>query len=400
MLVERLGLLQPGDAWLLALGLFGGVADELPSVCYIAGSIGPFDILVLAYLGRWLLHSTRRIDKSALALWFPFIVLAIFAYVGEINGALHFDLTSWASVLAPLRYLYYPTLFFTATPLLRQPRQLRTLFLGYIGGVLILCVLAVFRSTDPTYFFGLPVLYNPNVVGNFISYAFISLGFAFMPRAPLAKGTLIAALFGFAMFTFSKATWILSVLGLYINALRIKLWQLSLLALVLVGAFFAFTDWAHILGLLATAIDIKLAAAVGDDTEAGSFFVRFSFLITCIYALYDYPLGVGLKNFWPLNHMYAHVHTMFFDSQSPHQALGYMIVQAGWVGLILFGVILYRAIEALFVLYNAPRLGIKAGLIGMILISVMFQIEFMTQPFIYLVFAAACARRKQLAQGI
>ena len=119
--------------------------------------------------------------------------------------------------------------------------------------------------------------------------------------------------------------------------------------------------------------------------------MRLSFLISSIYALYDYPLGVGLKNFWALNHTYAHVLQEYFDSESPHMAFGYAIVQAGWAGLILLGFIYYRVIAALFALYNAPRLLTKVSLVVMISISVLFQIEFMTQPFIYLVLAAALA---------
>ena len=375
---------------LTLIGLFGGTAHDLPDRFYLGG-LGPFDLLVLILLVRWLSHPLPQIPKRALLCMVPFCLFAVFAYLGELNGARHFSLTSWSSVVAPLRYICYPSLFFTLTPLLVGPAQLRDLFLAYVVGVLALSVLAVFRSVDPGFFFGLPVLYDPNVVGNFISYAMIALGFSFMPRGLMLKGSLVGGLFGFALFTFSKATWILSVIGIYINVATVKSWRIITAIVCLISAFFIFADWQRIIMLASTAVDMKLTAAVGTEREGGSLVMRMSFLISSLYALYDYPLGVGLKNFWALNHSYAQVQTDYFDSESPHMAFGYAIVQAGWVGLILLGFIYSRVLAALFVLYSAPRLLIKLSLVVMITISILFQVEFMTQPFIYLVLAAALA---------
>src|SRR5258708_39406346 len=104
-----------------------------------------------------------------------------------------------------------------------------------------------------------------------------------------------------------------------------------------------------------------------------------------MYALNDYAVGVGLKNFWALNQTYAHAQQEYCDSESPHMAFGYAIVQAGWAGLIVLGFIYYRVLAAMFALYGTPRSLTKVSLVAMITISILFQIEFMTQPFIYLV---------------
>jgi hypothetical protein len=383
---------------LTLVGVFGGTAHELPDEFY-AGGLGPFDLLVLILLMRWLSFPRPQMRTRAFLSMVPFYLFAIFAYIGEISGGMHFTLTSWSSVVAPLRFVFYPSLFFTLTPLLIGLEQLRVLFSAYILGVLALCVLAVFRSVDPGFFYGLPVLYDPNVVGNFISYAMIALGFGFMPRMLLFRGSLLGALFGFALFTFSKATWILSVIGIYINAANLRLWKVVTVVVCLAAAFFIFADWQRILLLATSAIDMKLTAAAGNEAEGGSFFMRLSFLISSLYGLTDYPLGVGLKNFWALNHTYAHAQQYYFDSESPHMAFGYAMVQAGWVGLILLGFIYCRVLAALFALYGAPRLLTKVSLAAMITISVLFQIEFITQPFIYLVLAAALACSERAAKA-
>lgn len=376
-------------ALLTLVGAFGGMAHDLPEMFYMGG-IGPFDVLILVLLLRWLLHTPAVVSRRALTAAVPFFLFAVFAYVGDLAGSWYFDLTSWSSIVAPLRFITYPTLFVTLPPLLCGREQFRTLFLAYIAGVLILSVLAVFRSIDPGFFFGLPVLYDPNVVGNFISYAMIALGFGFMSRGLLVRGGLVAALFGFALFTFSKASWLMSIGGLYINAVRVKLWKILSAALFLVGLSFFFVDWAQIYALVTTAIDMKATAAVGTDQEGGSVVMRLSFFVSSIYALFDYPLGVGFKNFWDLNYSYAYVHD-YFDSASPHMAFGYSIVQGGWAGLILLGYIYTRVLQALFRLYESPALLTRLALVFMITISMLFQIEFITQPFIYMVLAAALA---------
>jgi hypothetical protein len=373
------------------------MAHDLPEVFYVGG-IGPFDALILVLLVRWLVHAPAMVSRRALTAAVPFVLFAFFAYVGDLNGSWYFDLTSWASIVAPLRFLIYPTLFVTLPPLLCGREQFRTLFLAYIAGVLILSTLAVFRSVDPGFFFGLPVLYDPNVVGNFISYAMIALGFGFMPKGLLVRGGLAAALFGFALFTFSKASWLMSIAGIYINAVRVNLWKVLAAALALVGLSFFFVDWVQIYTLVVTAIDMKMTAAVGSDQEGGSLLMRLSFFISSVYALFDYPLGVGLKNFWDLNYSYAYVHD-YFDSASPHMAFGYSIVQGGWAGLILLGYVYARVLLALFRLYDSPALLTRLSLILMITISMLFQIEFITQPFIYMVLAAALAREAGGTRG-
>jgi hypothetical protein len=389
---------RPGGITVLLVGFFGGTAHALPSFFYMGGAIGPFDLLVLLLLMRWLLFSRLRIEWETLRLWAPFYLLALFGYIGELSGALAFNGTSWSGVLAPFRYLYYPTLFITLRPLLQGAGRLRLLFSAYVAGVLAICVQNWIRSPDPSFFFGLPVLYDPNVVGNFIGYAFISLGFAFMPRRLLFKGSAIAALFAFALFTFSKASWLLAIAGTYVNTITVSKWRLVLGLASLAGLSLAFVDWGHIFLLVSDAIDIKLASSVGQDGSGGTATMRLGFFIASMWSLVDYPLGIGLKNFTFLNERYVHeLGSYFAETESPHTAVGFVAVQAGWVGMLLLVLICHNVYRAMRELYGAPRLGIRLTLIGMMLVSIFFQIEFLTQPFIYLVLAASLARRHSLA---
>jgi hypothetical protein len=80
-------------------------------------------------------------------------------------------------------------------------------------------------------------------------------------------------------------------------------------------------------------------------------------------------------------------------------AFGYSIVQGGWAGLILLGYVYARVLLALFRLYDSPALLTRLSLILMITISMLFQIEFITQPFIYMVLAAALAREAGGTRG-
>jgi hypothetical protein len=384
---------QPDHFVLALVGFFGGAAHALPPQLYIAEAIGPFDVLVLLLLLHWLVLSPRRISPQARRQYLLFYCFAAVAYIGEIGGAIVFGTGTLSSLLAPFRFLYYPTLFITLVPFLGSPLRLRILFSGYVLGVLAISAIAWIHSPDPGFFFGLPVLDNPNVIGNFIGYAMICLGFAFMPRGLAVKGSALLALFVFAMFTFSKASWLLALGGMYLNAMRFNRWLLLLVIVVAAAIAVSVLDLKLIFDMVSNAIDLKLSASVGDDTTGGTLDMRIGFFQTSMYSLFDHPFGVGLKNFWLLNRSYEDVlGSRFFESESPHMALGYAAVQAGWIGIALLCVITYRVMTALFSLYSAPSLGTRAALFGMILISILFQIEILTQPFIYLVLASAMAQ--------
>lgn len=382
---------------LLFTGLFGGTAHALPARFYLGGVVGPFDIIVIALILRWFLCSSHRTYKGNLRLYAPFFVLTVFAYIGDTSGAFIFGGQSFSSVVAPARFILYPTLLFTLDHYLREQDHLKTLFVGYVVGVVLISLLAWFRSPDPGFFMGFPVLYDPNVVGNFIGYAFICLGFCCMHTKALVKQSMLAVLFFFAIFTFSKASWLLALIGLYLNGLFVSRITIILVSLVLTVVGFSLVEWGVVAKAVSDAIEMKIASSVGNGTTGGTAFMRLGFFLTSIYSLFDYPFGVGLKNFEALNRSYSQrLGELYFDSQSPHTAVGFFAVQAGWIGMALFAVIYYNVIKALFCLYGSPSTPVKLSLIAMVTVSVFFQIEFITQPFIYLVLAAAAAQARNI----
>jgi hypothetical protein len=294
-----------------------------------------------------------------------------------------------------LRYFYYPTLFFTLRPFLGSYPELRLLFVAYIGGVLAVCVFGLLASSNEV--FGVPQLYNPNVLGNFIAYALIAAGFVFMPRGALFKACVLLPLFAFGMCTFSKATWLLAPAGVYLNLLSSRKITVPLaLAAVVVAAVLSFTSWGDIYEVASKTIELKLTVSLGESNDGGSSFMRLGFFLSSMQTLLEYPFGVGLKNFA----LYHHTHMrelgdLYWKSESPHQALGFAAVQAGWIGVALFIWIVARVLKALRGLFTQTSRLAFPIVCGMVLVSVFYQIEFMTQPFIYLVLAASLAIQDQ-----
>jgi len=385
--LERIGL--------MALGFFGGTAHALPEYMYFAGLIGPFDVLVALYLFRWAVVPPRKIQATELRMCLPFLLFGIFGYVGDFVGTLVFGSNTLPGMLAPLRYFFYPTLFFTIREFLGSYSGLRMLFVAYVSGVLVVCALGLIASTNGV--FGVPQLYNPNVLGNFIAYALIAAGFVFMPRGALFKSFVLLPLFGFGMCTFSKATWLLCPLGVYLNLLSSRKITVPLvLGAVVIAVVLAFTSWEDIYEVASQTIELKLTVSLDQGQAGGSSYMRLGFFLSSMQTLIEYPFGIGLKNFA----LYHHTHmrelgALYTDSDSPHQALGFAAVQAGWIGVALFFWIVVRVLNALRTLYGkASRLAFPI-IIVMVLVSVLYQIEFMTQPFIYLVLAASLALREQ-----
>ena len=195
-----------------------------------------------------------------------------------------------------------------------------------------------------------------------------------------------------SLFTFSKAAWILAALGIYINFASMNKWRLSVIAAVAAAGSFAFVDWSHVLMLATDAIDLKLAASLGSYQAGGTFYMRLGFLVSSVYALFQFPLGIGLKNFPYVNDTYARaLGYLYFPTDSPHTAVGFVCAQAGWVGLGIFALVLYRVSRSLRSMYAARDFGTSSVVVTMLLVSSFFQIEIFTQPFIYLVLAAAAA---------
>jgi hypothetical protein len=388
-------LARPERVGLVALGFFGGTAHALPESMYVGGLIGPFDILVALYLFRWAVVPPRKISSAELRLCLPFALFGFFGYVGDFVGALTFGANTLPGVLTPLRYFYYPTLFFTLRPFLRTHADLRLLFVAYIGGVLAVCALGLLASNNDV--FGVPQLYNPNVLGNFIAYALVAAGFLFMPGGALFKAVTLLPLFAFGMCTFSKATWLLAPLGVYLNLLSSRRVTVPLfLGAIVVSVVLAFTSWGDLYDIVSRTIELKLTVSLNQDQAGGSSYMRLGFFLSSMQTLFEYPFGIGLKNFA----LYHHTHMrelggLYTDSESPHQALGFAAVQAGWMGVALFIWIVFRVLSALRNLYTrSSRLAFPIITV-MVLVSVFYQIEFITQPFIYLVLAASHALREQ-----
>jgi hypothetical protein len=253
------------------------------------------------------------------------------------------------------------------------------------------CSVGLLRSTNDV--FGVPQLYNPNVLGNFISYALVAAGFAFMPRNALFKAGVLLMLFGFAMCTFSKASWLLAPLGVILNTLNIRKFILPfLLILLVVGALVLLSDFGAIIDLAYKTVELKLAVSVDQENAGGSSYMRLGFFISSMQSLVEYPFGIGLKNFAELHHSHAReLGALYTESDSPHTAFGFVAIQAGWIGVALFVVIVTRVIRTLRAMYGPSSRLVYPIITGMILVSVFYQIEIITQPFIYLVTAAGLA---------
>jgi hypothetical protein len=374
---------------LVVLSFFSCVSENLPDQFHIAG-LGLFEFCTVGFSIYYFINN--EFPKSVNYRYFKTVILPILAivisfYIADIFGLIVFSNYSLADYIEPLRLLLYVLFVLLISRVCKSMNDIYLSIFSCIVGIFFVALRSYLKPGDESFLYGLPVLNDPNVVANLIGYAFI--GIALLANSKFRRiGIPLSLVFTFLQFlSFSKAGWMMMIFGwfLILISYRVSLKYIFLILFIINLAFIHYDVYI----ILKDALDLKLNAAVGAENEVGSFKGRQGFLLSSIMTFRDYPLGIG-------NHYFAQVHyqhaaalgSFYSESTSPHSAIGYLLISSGFIGISAFLFLVSRAVKVLGKISGRRGLAlftIKFFIGIMLLLSCFFQIELLSQPFLYLV---------------
>jgi O-antigen ligase len=201
------------------------------------------------------------------------------------------------------------------------------------------------------------VLWNPNVIGNTIAIGVVLVSLLLLNGRFAIAAALLVPLLLLSVFTFSKGTWVMTLLGA--SACLIVGFGIKGKRGTIPLGKFAFS--ATVIGIVAISVQyfdviyelvrLKLEVTqIGDSaTAGGSFAARFSYVDASLVLAAQNPLtGVGISNYERAYDSLRHyLGNDFWETDNPHSAWLYVV---SCIGIPALGVFV------LIVLYPLRRL--------------------------------------------
>lgn len=374
------------------LCFLGGVSNNLPELFYFYG-IGPFEIFTLILTVTYSnLIIIGELKLSSLTVKKPVVyifLLFLTSYVAFFFGFFQFGMPDFRDVIEPFRYLQYILLISLVSKLITQRNDLVIALFGLLVGSFYVIIQSYFLSEDKVFIGGLPVLYNPNVVANIIGYCFLLIFILkrFNGISFVSSLILFVWLTFFMFITFSKAGWIILLLSWVAFIIIFEIKSIPIVFFVIL-CHYLFSQY-EVYSILNDALDTKLNASISTTTQVGSFEARLGFLYSSVKSLLLFPFGIGSTHFYQIHLQNAKIlgPDIYEFSTSTHSAIGYLMISNGFFGLLSFAYLLVSVIPIFYRKYSSfwSKNSIFLYIVFVILLlSSLFQIELISQPFFYL----------------
>lgn len=342
--------------WLICVLL--GIGQNLPfDEIYVQG-IGAGDFLFLGLLALLMGHPPTRGSLLAQAGRQRELAMLVLVFVTLTLASSAANVPTWgiagADLVEALRPLYYFALsVFVAHSVGRFGLSV---VVAFITGILISGLIAYLlpSNTDVT---GFVMLWNPNVIGNMMAFGVLLVSLLLFEGRLMAATFLLFPLVVLAVFTYSKGTWLMTLLGLaacyvaYRTAKNDGSRGLEK-ALFLAGGIVLAGIVAYHLDALVDLVSFKLATTqFGDSaTEGGTIAARWSFVWASVQLALENPLfGVGISNFEAAyDSMRDTLGDDYWPTDNPHSAWFYILACIGIPGLIVFASIFVLVLHQLY----------------------------------------------------
>jgi O-antigen ligase len=273
---------------------------------------------------RWALAFQSVIEHTTLLVSFALLLLVSVAVNAFRYGA------SWADFVPILRLFYFSLIVaFTASFVRKFGGSWLTL--AFLTGIAWLALDQLHYSlTTGRAMFGIPLLRDPNVVGNMLAVGVLVASIGIIAGRPLMYLPFAVAFAVMTVTTFSKGAWLMVALGLAANlvVLRVKfapspkgLRRLAVAMLLVIGTLggFAYRDARELKALW----ELKKQTTEDNATVQN----RYAFAVAGMQAMFDHPVfGVGYRNFIVTSRLYPDV--LLEPSENAHN----VFVEIGAVG--------------------------------------------------------------------
>jgi O-antigen ligase len=274
--------------------------------------------------------------------------------------------------------------------------------ISFVSGVAFSGFIAYLNPMNPDVL-GIVQIFNPNVIGNILSFSCLFLVLLmYLGANKLLSLFLFTICFSFAIFTYSKATWlmlIISLLALFIYlkqyySLLTRIRKILIIGLLLaIGSYIGTRDeFKASIELGEVIIDSKIENSKfgSSASEGSSVGARYGLSYSGFYMFLQSPIwGVGVGNFEKVNDENKYeLGNNYFKDDNANSLIFHLLGTIGIVGLLIFLKIIhlfYKKSIHLGRLYNIPKL-YNYLLISIFLISINFQRELLTSYYFWIIF--------------
>jgi O-antigen ligase len=384
----------------LVLAFFWGIGQNLPYGEFYLAGICPGDLLFLMVILFAAVYPSVRPGLFSFILRLRGYLYLIVAFVWLTLFSFTINAFTWGFEWKDLIEVFRPFYYFMVVAYIANYTYSNgpaSVVQAFLAGILVSGIIA-YLNPGVEDLMGFALLWNPNVIGNMLAIGIVFASLLILNGRFLSALPFVAAFLILAVFTFSKGTWLMSLLGLIacIAAFSFKTNRRSLRIGKLV--FCAGVVGLLVLGMqhyedLHKLISFKLLTSQLEATaaEGGTISARYGFVIASLQLAVENPLtGVGISNFESAyNSLKGMLGDYYWETDNPHSAWLYVLACIGFPGLVvLMLLVLYpiRQIASLPELRNRAKV-LKALYIccvgAVFVISGAVQLQLLTQYFLW-----------------
>ena len=389
-------------SWLLCLLLLG-VGQILPAgwwYFFKGISVGDGLFMVLSLVE--ILFFVKRDDLKSAIFQARFVLFAIGLIVVALAFSTIWNYTSYISfkpeyVFSIFRLVYFAVMVLMIASVVRRRLSVKLAVKFYLMGLAAALVLNLFNDfvwMIPNERCGLYIWSNPNVIGNIacIGLLYMALWLKEGARPYVGYIAMYLLLSYSALLAFSKASWIMLVLGNILllvctfrsSTIFLKNVRYAGIAAVVIFAATIFLQMDKV----ACYMNLKIASSVP------SLEIRKNYAVSALSILTAKPWGIGMGRYVevvsgaPVSDREA-AQVGYSSAGNPHSTILHLMISGGYVAV--FGLIfLISAVAHAFVaaaeLSSSKKLNALVFVLfgAILLISASFQLQIITQNFLYL----------------
>lgn len=377
-----------------------GIGQNLPYDNLYVHGIGMGDGLLLLCFAFAILYAPYRQEVIQVAFDLRSLAVLVFMFVGFTLLSSLMNSYVWGisghDVVEIFRPIYYLVLVIFVVLWVRH-YGISSLIIAFLLGILTAGIFAYWNASGAGAA-GLPVVWNSNVIGNLLAIG-VSLASLLILQRNYFFAFLFVASFSFlAVFTHSKGTWIMMLLGLTACILAVfsKLHvarneDSGSPAIFLIGISIGVAIAVVNYDLLYELFKFKIATTQIGDTamEGGTVAARYGFLVASVRLALENPvLGVGISNYAiAYDSLQALLGSNYWETDNPHSAWLYVLACIGFPALLVFLLIVVHALSAMYQIVPLARPGAKMlftlCLAGTFFLSGSLLLALLTQHFFW-----------------
>ena len=288
---------------MLLYGFNGAIGSNLdlgwyylvPAVSWIDIVVFIHFLLIINWRSERLSISTLNIEKI---LAYGLFIFASLLIISTSLNAFRFN-SSLSDLLPPIKLIYFIVLIHVIR---KSVERFGVYYLinGFFLGVTVFVLQSLAKATVASS--GLPILYDPNTTGASISQGVFFAAMMIKLERKIFLPLLFATLFlGFSAMTWSKGTWIMCLLGVFLIILFLfdhfrQQEKISISSSVIVSLFVLLMAYVFVINIesIVGVFEHKMASTENIDSVG----MRVNLLLASVYGGLQNPLGVGYRNFY------------------------------------------------------------------------------------------------------